>query len=277
MDLPSMRFLRRSGGDVAVKDVSFEKLADLASGVDDTLTVERVKNHLNVTDTPDFREGLFSNAVVLVEGRTDKMIIQNVACHMRGAPERPREGARAGRCLAALGISVVSCEGKRNIREQVTLLNELLISTYVVWDLDSREPKRPPLCSRCQAPTDEGNAAYEMQRKRAAEANRTINEKIYKYIGKAPPNELKHDISETHACFGEDIEDYLGREIGTATLKDYEAEIASSVEFGSFSSKNSYLVSRLIDKIYETGSLPMIEGIVEKVAALARSRAGDMA
>jgi putative ATP-dependent endonuclease of OLD family len=72
-----------------------------------------------------FAEGFFADAVVLVEGDTDKVLLETLA-------------ERLDSPLDALGISVVSMDGKESIKVPYALLAlELGIPTYVVVDGDA--------------------------------------------------------------------------------------------------------------------------------------------
>ncbi|MFA4929553.1 MAG: AAA family ATPase, partial [Patulibacter sp.] len=84
---------------------------------------EKVKKRLELQLPRTFSEGFFSDATVLVEGETDRVIINAMADLL-------------GRPLDAAGISVISVEGKNNLRLARALLQALGTPTYVVVDGD---------------------------------------------------------------------------------------------------------------------------------------------
>lgn len=71
-----------------------------------------------------FAEGFFSDVVVLVEGDTDKVVIETIA-ELLGSP------------LDALGISVLDMSGKEGLAIPFEMLTALEIATYVVADGDA--------------------------------------------------------------------------------------------------------------------------------------------
>ncbi|MCI9888287.1 AAA family ATPase [Micrococcales bacterium 31B] len=76
-----------------------------------------------------FSEGFFADAVVLVEGNTDKAILEILA-------------DRLGRPLDAVGIAVLDMSGKGNFHIPAMLLDGMGIPTYIVADGDSLGAER---------------------------------------------------------------------------------------------------------------------------------------
>lgn len=72
---------------------------------------------------PDQSEGFFARGIVLVEGESDREVIRAVCGDQRD--------------LDRVGVSVISCEGKRNIDQFFDLYSEFGIPTFVVFDTDS--------------------------------------------------------------------------------------------------------------------------------------------
>lgn len=71
----------------------------------------------------EFSEGFFADAVVLVEGQTDRVVLEAVA-------------AKLGNDLDRLGVTVLSVEGKGGLRVARAILVALGIPTYVIADGD---------------------------------------------------------------------------------------------------------------------------------------------
>src|SRR5690606_36197540 len=75
-------------------------------------------------------EAMFARAVVLVEGVTDKGVLEG--CGLREDP------------LNTNGIMVVQVGGKQNLRLPYAILTELGIPTFVVFDADRHNAERQP-------------------------------------------------------------------------------------------------------------------------------------
>jgi len=71
----------------------------------------------------EFSEGFFADAVVLVEGQTDRIVLEAVA-------------TKLGNDLDRLGVTVLSVEGKGGLRVARAILVALGIPTYVLADGD---------------------------------------------------------------------------------------------------------------------------------------------
>ncbi|MFJ4228124.1 ATP-dependent nuclease [Paenarthrobacter nicotinovorans] len=121
----SLRRFTLSEGKTGVSGTTLAKLAASASCTE-VQARKIVEKRLPTT----FAEGFFADAVVLVEGDTDKILLETLA-------------DRLGSPLDALGISVVSMEGKESIKIPFALLAvELGIPTYVIVDGDALGAKR---------------------------------------------------------------------------------------------------------------------------------------
>lgn len=71
----------------------------------------------------EFSEGFFAGAVVLVEGDTDRAVLEAVA-------------SKIGHDLDALGVSVIEVSSKESLRIPYEILTALGVPTYVVVDAD---------------------------------------------------------------------------------------------------------------------------------------------
>ena len=72
---------------------------------------------------PALSEGFFSTVVVLVEGQSDRIVLEGVA----EAMEAP---------LDSLGVSVIPCESKSAMPLPIALFRRFGIPVYAVWDAD---------------------------------------------------------------------------------------------------------------------------------------------
>jgi predicted ATP-dependent endonuclease of OLD family len=108
-----------SGTQQAVKDLLGMKISDVE--------LARKIARAYLTDIP---EAMFARAVVLVEGVSDKGVLEG--CGYREDP------------LNTNGIMVVNVEGKQNLRLPYAILTTLGIPTYVVFDGDRHNAERKP-------------------------------------------------------------------------------------------------------------------------------------
>ncbi|MCZ4614512.1 ATP-dependent nuclease [Rhodococcus qingshengii] len=119
--------LRRISLDGATTNVSQATVQSIADEVDKD--VETVLATVMKQVPTGFSEGFFSDRVVLVEGDTDKAILE-VLCDRLGFP------------LDAAGVSIVHVGGKGNLKMSYAILNSLGVPTYVVVDGDARNSLR---------------------------------------------------------------------------------------------------------------------------------------
>lgn len=87
------------------------------------LSEENVSKAIVAHVPTEFSEGFFADAVVLVEGQTDRIVLEAVA-------------TKLGSDLDRLGVTVLSVEGKGGLRVTRAILDALGIPTYVLADGD---------------------------------------------------------------------------------------------------------------------------------------------
>ena len=240
-DLPRLRFFEKSGDEVIINSTDFERLAPLADKIIKNPTPEQMEKNLSVVDTLDFRSSLFSRKAVLVEGVSDRAVIKSVASKMK-------------RDLTELGISVVPCSGKNNIREQLLVYRDLKIPYYVIWDLDldQKKSKRNP---KCTCHTNNENEE---------EANDKRNRRIFRYMGIEPPNTIESVVTKYYSCIRGNMND-LVNSFDEDIVEKYKKDIVDSLNVRPFNEKNDYMMEKLIDRIYENYRLDSIEEIVKKI------------
>lgn len=88
--------------------------------------------------SPAASEGFFANAVVLVEGPSDRIVLEEVA----GATGHPLDG---------LGVSVIACESKSAMPLPIVVFRRLGIPVYAVWDADADEGRQKSESGRIAA------------------------------------------------------------------------------------------------------------------------------
>ena len=106
-------------GETAVRSTTVDKVA-ARSSTKAPQVVKIVEKRLPTT----FSEGFFADAVVLVEGDTDKVVIDTIA-------------ERQGRALDLIGVSVLEMSGKGGLAIPKAILEELNIPAYIVADADA--------------------------------------------------------------------------------------------------------------------------------------------
>lgn len=92
-----------------------------------TYTAEGLKARLHIINS-EIAEGFFADAVVLVEGVSDRAAIIATATVM-------------GVDFEALGIAVLPVDGKTNLDRPAAIFKELKIPTYIIWDCDKGDHK----------------------------------------------------------------------------------------------------------------------------------------
>ena len=86
-------------------------------------TGDELARRLQIIMTPVINEGFFADAVMLVEGESDRAALVAVADEMGCSLERG-------------GVSVIPCGGKGNLSGPAAVFAHLDIPLYVVWDAD---------------------------------------------------------------------------------------------------------------------------------------------
>lgn len=105
-------------GETAVATASIEAVS-IASG----LAQDKVRKAIAATVPTEFSEGFFADAVVLVEGQTDRVAIEAIAAKLKKDLDRR-------------GVTVLSVDGKSGLRVARAILCALGVPTYVIADGD---------------------------------------------------------------------------------------------------------------------------------------------
>jgi len=102
------------------------ELASVREQIGGTYKTEALRSRLSSIMSSQVNEGFFSNAVVLVEGEEDKMVLLQTARNM-------------GRELEDMGVSVIPAGGKSSMDKLVVIFRRIGIPVYAVWDNDEGE------------------------------------------------------------------------------------------------------------------------------------------
>lgn len=118
---------------------------------------EKIVKAITAYFSTEFSEGFFADAVALVEGQTDRVVIEAVA-------------AKLGQQLDRSGVSVLSVEGKSGLRVARAILTSLGIPTYVLADGDFSASDRKVYKDLTKAEIDAARAqAHESHKKATTE------------------------------------------------------------------------------------------------------------
>lgn len=104
-------------------ETSVEKASVASVASSSGLALDNVEKAIVANVPTEFSEGFFADAVVLVEGRTDRLVLEALA-------------TKLGQDMDRLGVTVLSVEGKAGLRVARAILTSLGIPTYVLADGD---------------------------------------------------------------------------------------------------------------------------------------------
>ncbi|NIY59273.1 ATP-dependent nuclease [Clavibacter michiganensis] len=107
-----------TNGETSVETASVASVAN-ESGLEKESVQKAIISHVPT----EFSEGFFADGVVLVEGQTDRIVLEAVA-------------TKLGKDLDRLGVTVLSVEGKGGLRVARAILVALGVPTYVLADGD---------------------------------------------------------------------------------------------------------------------------------------------
>ena len=115
----SLRRFSVDSGRAGALSTSMEKIA-----TDSGASPDKIKRCMEREVPRTFSEGFFAEGVVLVEGDTDRVVIETVA-------------ERLGKPLDGLGVTVLAMYGKDNFQVPTAILGGLAVPSYLVADGDA--------------------------------------------------------------------------------------------------------------------------------------------
>lgn len=190
-----------------------------------SFTSETLRPRLQVLMTPWMNEGFFADIVVLVEGESDRAAILGVAQWMDSK-------------FDSLGVTVIPCNGKRNLDRPLVIFRHLGIPIYIVWDRDNNSDSK------------ENNHLL-----RLLDANKQCSSS---YIG------------SKYAYFEDNLETTLSNEIGVCLFNQLLEE--GKKKFGMNKEqalKNPAVVQHIIENAAFKGKISKsVKCIVEKIVSL---------
>lgn len=206
----------------------------LGSGIKDADLMRQIARAY-LTEMP---EAMFARAVILVEGVTDKGVLEG--CGLREDP------------LNTNGIMVVQVGGKQNLRLPYAILTALGIPAFVVFDGDRHNAEQQP---------DDTDAR--LANRIAQETGN--NRKLLALLGADPEDWPETRVADRHAVFRGRLEDFL-----KAEWQDWETKKKQLIADGHGTdgkSEHTYCQATL-----QTETLPpaQLKEIIARVQLLAR-------
>lgn len=160
----SLRLIRLNGGRSSVTVASLGHVAEL-SGMQSAALKKLLTKELPTS----FSEGFFADGVVLVEGDTDKVLLESVAESL-------------GRPLEDIGLAVLAVDGKNGLRGPHAIFTSLGIPVFTVADGDAlggeraSEKKRP-----------KGEEEMKKAKESADQSNRDFTERLLSWLDADEP------------------------------------------------------------------------------------------
>jgi putative ATP-dependent endonuclease of OLD family len=234
-----IRFLRRvgcEGYDFKQCELRALDLATVASKLETALqkpvgsfTAASLAPRLHILG-PELAEGFFADAVVLVEGRSDKAALLGAAAAMNQS-------------FGRAGIAVISAEGKPNLDRPLLIFKELGIPTYVIWDCDGDKKGGSPEQNLCLLRVLDPDADH-----------------------KAPPTETA--VTATYAHFAGTLEETLKAELTEPVFHAALTSACGHFEtnVGRDAQKSPEVMKRLLLDANEAGhSSTTLENIIRTI------------
>ncbi|WP_165975778.1 ATP-dependent nuclease [Actinomadura rubrisoli] len=183
-------------------------------------------------------EAMFARAVILVEGITDKGVLEG--CGLRGDP------------LNSSGIMVVGVEGKQNLRLPYAILASLGIPTFLVFDGDVHNADRKADQSDEKLAT---TIAKESQR----------NHHLLTLLGEEPEDWPETRVRNNYAVFHDTLERFLKQE-----WPDWEVTQKDLINNGHGTAGKSEHTYREATKRTKSLPPPLLEEIIGHARLMAK-------
>jgi len=243
-----------SGGRTSVANATISSVS-ASSGID----ADKVEKAIISYVPTEFSEGFFADAVVLVEGQTDRVVIEATA-------------AKLGQDLDRNGVTILSVEGKGGMRVARAILTTLGIPSYVLADGDFGTPGRKSYRDK----TEEEIAAA---RDQAHASHRSATEILVAALpstSAATHGSLPYSFgSPTVVCgdftiWRDDIEEELG-----AWISFNSALTSEDVALAARNNKNLLAYRNAVWAANGSDIPEVIQSVISAIAALANRAASS--
>lgn len=214
-----------------VKSASIREIAEMLEYATEapkgTYTEESTRSRLHIFGT-ELSEGFFADGVILVEGISDKAIL-NITAEIMGL-DFPKNN-----------IAVLCTGGKQNMDRPWMIFSQLGIPVYLLWDADAD--------------------AKSSDKSQAIRNNRTLQKMILNDDRELL--EFPEGINNSYACFKNNINDQLRVDYGS----DYDPAFSEACKRFNISKqkgeKNPYVMTEMIRILAKDGKKSStIEGII---------------
>jgi putative ATP-dependent endonuclease of OLD family len=238
--------LSRAGalGRVDIKGASLE---EIETDLDSYVSTDALRARWDQVCTANLAEALFSDAVVLVEGTTDKAIIEGAARRVGPNP------------LEHFGIAVADAGSKSSLFIPHAILKRLGIPSMVVFDNDSGSGQRA--AAKYYNPPKSSEDLAQLKIDEIAQ-QAAANVKLLRYFGQMPQNFPSGAVTDTLFAMNDNLEEVLKVE-----WPDWERTRVDIVLSGRGAPKKNAATYRLAS----SESTDMPGASVEAIIRLARS------
>ena len=182
-------------------------------------------------------EGFFAGVVVVVEGLSEVGTLWKLQEIMK-------------KDWTKLGIAIIPADGKNNIDRPVLIFRGFSISTYFIFDADSKHKGK-------------GN-------KKETDAKK-YNRAYLRMSGVQPEDFPDTQSHETWAVFEDNLERELEKALNNKSVQALRSQVASELGYPGAATaiKNINGAARFIELVYENGNhIPILEEIIEKITLL---------
>ncbi|MCC3653397.1 ATP-dependent endonuclease [Streptomyces sp. S07_1.15] len=232
----------RGGTSERALSIAHVRVEDVVESLSGFVPEERVKKQIGASILHRLAEALFASAVILVEGDTDKAVLEGCA-------------ARDGAPLAVEGIHVAEAGSKTAIYLSRAILSLLGIPCFVVFDADSGVGIRMERKGRKESDIHDAECK-----------ERTENRRLFLYLGHPSKSEWPQTHAESEfAVFADRLEESLNE-----YWPEWGQKVDELIESGlGYSEKNSYTYERAA---FEAEGEPpiVIKQIIENAKSIAR-------
>lgn len=213
--------------------------------------VNEVQKELVTRIATEFSEGFFAEVAVLVEGHTDRVVIESIAELLNGN-------------LDVGGVAVISVGGKEAIACAHAILRSLQVATYVIVDGDAGASQRVP----------QGNMTdveWAEKREKANKSSKFSTERLMISLrdGEQNSNYTFGDstcVAERFTIWHDDLEAELCQWSSCAA-----AAKNMGLDFGTRSRKSAHLYANAVSSASVDDLPESLKGAINAITKLARS------
>ncbi len=243
----ALRRFSYEGGETKIAAASVASVAALSGR-----SAESIEKAIESHVPTEFSEGFFADAVVLVEGPTDRVVISAIA-------------EKLGADLDLLGVPVLSVEGKAGLCVARDILAALAVPTYVIADGDYGTSARRDYSSVEGTERDEKRTRAHLSHKSATEKLvAALPVGLSAAVGSLPYSFGSPSVvCESYAIWRDDIEEELD------AWASFKAELASvHISLSSRNNKNLLAYRKAVEASSDRDLPKIFRAVVERIQSL---------